>query len=251
MEDTVKIVESFNEPRIKLINYDNNGIISASRNLGIEKSTGRILAFLDSDDYWHPQKLCKCVAKISEGNDVICHAEVWTDTNQSHRIVKYGPEERVQYTSLLLEGNCLSTSAIVVRRELVDEVGRFSTNPDFVTAEDYDLWLRLALRGAKFRFISEPLGVAFIHVDGNSRNYLRNINAITAVFEKHIETLCNIPNYRKRRARALIFYGGARMAQKMGQRRESIRLFFTALSTYPFIWRAYLGVLLAALKVKL
>ena len=52
-DNTVDIVKSFNDPRISIINYKNNGSIAASRNKGILSARSEIIAFLDSDDYWY------------------------------------------------------------------------------------------------------------------------------------------------------------------------------------------------------
>jgi len=53
-DDTVQIVASFNDPRIRLVNFCNHGVIAASRNHGMSLATGKAIAFLDSDDIWYP-----------------------------------------------------------------------------------------------------------------------------------------------------------------------------------------------------
>ena len=50
-DDTVEVVKSFSDPRVHLINFKNNGVIGASRNVGIKEATGRYITFLDSDDF--------------------------------------------------------------------------------------------------------------------------------------------------------------------------------------------------------
>ncbi|MFM8815465.1 MAG: glycosyltransferase family 2 protein, partial [Actinomycetes bacterium] len=60
-DNTLEIVAAFNDPRIQVVNFRNNGVIGASRNEGIALSTGTYVAFLDSDDTWVPSKLEKCV----------------------------------------------------------------------------------------------------------------------------------------------------------------------------------------------
>ena len=55
-DDTIEVVNSFKDPRIKLLNYSNDGIIARSRNIGAAKSKGEYIAFLDSDDHWREQK---------------------------------------------------------------------------------------------------------------------------------------------------------------------------------------------------
>ncbi|NDF83787.1 MAG: glycosyltransferase family 2 protein, partial [Actinobacteria bacterium] len=64
-DETIDVVRSFNDDRITLINFSNNGIIAASRNQGIKAARGQYLAFLDSDDKWYPEKLEKCLAQAT------------------------------------------------------------------------------------------------------------------------------------------------------------------------------------------
>ena len=58
-DDTGEIVASCEDDRIIYLKFRNNGIIAASRNHGIKHSHGEYIAFLDSDDLWHKQKLEK------------------------------------------------------------------------------------------------------------------------------------------------------------------------------------------------
>ena len=57
MDDTDSLIKSFNEPKIRLFKIHNEGVIAASRNLGLRHSLGEYIAFLDSDDWWLPKKL--------------------------------------------------------------------------------------------------------------------------------------------------------------------------------------------------
>lgn len=56
-DDSISIIKSFDDPRIKLIQSTHNGGAGVSRNKGIDVAKGRFIAFLDSDDLWRPKKL--------------------------------------------------------------------------------------------------------------------------------------------------------------------------------------------------
>ncbi len=184
-DDTEAVVASFADRRIRLVNFRNNGSIAASRNRGITLAHGDYIAFLDSDDEWYPEKLDRCVAVLAEGNDLVCHGEAWVKNGVAFRKVDYGPAERAHYHSLLFGRNCLSTSAVTVRKSCLDKVGGFSEDSAFIMVEDYELWLKLSRAGFSFTFVDEMLGEYNIHKANNSRLVLRQMRAELAVLETH------------------------------------------------------------------
>lgn len=254
-DDTVDVVNSFNDSRFKLINFHNNGIIAAARNKAISESKGGWLAFLDSDDIWYPKKLELCMqALIASNADAICHGEKWNWENGSSRDVKYGPESRSTYDSLLFNGNCISTSATICRRQSVTDVGGFSEDLDLVTAEDYELWLKLARSNNKFIFKSEVLGEYRIHPGGSSQAIKKNVSAILMVIHNHIKSRTDIGFLKSilyRRAKALVLLGGARGMQSQHVFGEAFGLLLKSLYEFPFILRTYLALAFNLLPIRL
>ena len=250
---TEQVVAGFNDSRIRLINFSNKGVIAASRNRGIELASGEYVAFLDSDDLWSPDKL-KCCLNILETQELdwVCHGEKWFgDGIDRPKDVFYGPEKNATFDSLLYRGNCISTSAVVVKRSLLLQVGGFSEAEEFVTAEDYHLWLRLVLNEAKLGFIKEILGAYRIHDSGQSRAALRNMQATTAVvecfFSKHPLTTMS-ERWRRRKRRGSLWYGGARALQNTHSHAEAWKLFYKAIWLNPFDKRLLPAVVLNALR---
>ena len=244
-DNTIEIVNSFNDPRIQLTNYENKGIIAAARNYGLSLAKAPIIAFLDSDDIWYPEKLRFCLEKLETGYDLVCHSEVWIGPGDKRRVAHYGPEERASYERLFLDGNILSTSAVVLQRKWLERVGGFSTKSEFVTAEDYQLWLKIAREGARIGFVNEVLGEYHIHDGNQSRVALRNMEAVLAVFQHHRSLDGhNWSQRRLRRREALIFYSGARGLQDSHQFKEAWPYFIKALKTYPWVPKFYAAMLL-------
>jgi len=247
-DDTIAVVESYDDPRIRLVNFANHGIIAAARNHGLSLTHAPFVAFLDSDDFWYPEKLQRCMDKLAQRYDLVCHAEVWVGPGEQRRTVHYGPEARATYESLLLDGNCISTSAVVLRREWLEYAGGFSVEAEFVTAEDYELWLKLARNGARIGFLDEVLGEYLIHDGNQSRAALRNMQAVMAVFKHHRSALTGrTSSSRLRRREAVILYSGARGLQDSGQHRQAWPHFFKAVQCYPWVPRFYAAILLNAL----
>jgi GT2 family glycosyltransferase len=141
--------------RLCLLSQPNRGV-SAARNFAVRHARGRYLAFLDSDDLWLPQKLAIQTAFMKHNPSVqICQTEeIWirngvrVNPKAKHR----KPSGDVFIPSLEL---CLvSPSAVMLTRELFEQVGGFDEN--FPVCEDYDLWLRIAVNHC-VPLIDEPL----------------------------------------------------------------------------------------------
>lgn len=246
-DDTIDIVTGFNDDRILLINFYNEGVIAASRNQGIRHATGEFVAFLDSDDVWYPEKLATCVSILQEGNDLVCHGELWVGESLRPREVRYGPRLRATYDQLLYRGNCISTSATVVRRSNLVALNGFSERKDFVTAEDYELWLRISNQTQKIAFIPEILGEFRRHQGNASNAVLRNMSAELAVIAHHFSgqdsSIAKRLRQRHRRGRA--YYGAGRGLYASGDNTQSLRLFARSFATSPFLFRLYPAFLLA------
>jgi teichuronic acid biosynthesis glycosyltransferase TuaG len=189
-DHTKDVVNSFNDGRIKIIDFDNRGVIAAARNRGIETAAGEFVAFLDSDDLWYPQKLENClIALQAHRADVVCHGErhfvIAPDNQRSEWDVFYGTNQPISYESLLYNGNFLSTSAVFAKLSLIREVGGFATDREIVTAEDYDLWLKLIGRGAKVHMLHEVLGAYRIHSSSASASIAKHLRAVRRVVSNH------------------------------------------------------------------
>jgi GT2 family glycosyltransferase len=244
-DHTHSVVTEFANPRIRIVDFANHGVIAASRNRALRESSAEYLAFLDSDDWWHPRKLSMCISQLEQGADLVCHAEEWKSETSS-RIVRYGPLHRTSYQEMLLGGNCLSTSAIVGRTRMFQEVNGFSERADFITAEDYDLWLRVAQSGYKISLIDEVLGTFRIHSASASSSIARNSAAEMAVVASHLEN-GEFTSSTKRRRLGKSHYSAARAYQRADDRKNAWREFMQALRLAPLFARTYAGIALLLL----
>jgi hypothetical protein len=146
-----------------------------------------------------------------------------------------------------LGGNCVSTSAVVGRTKLFQELGGFSTDPRFVTAEDYELWLRLAQNHAEFVFLNEVLGVFRIHSLSASSSVERNSSAEMAVVAHHLASAPFASPAIKRRRLARSEYGAARAFHRSHDYGRALQWFWRSIRNAPFSARTYAGTGLAVL----
>tara|TARA_B110000879_G_C11124342_1_gene493216 strand:- start:156 stop:1049 length:894 start_codon:yes stop_codon:yes gene_type:complete len=167
IDNTSEVISKFDNRKIKTFKINNNGVIACSRNMGIIKSIGQWIAFIDSDDIWYPDKLSVVVDYINSKKDchVFCHDEIMLNTKTKRtKNLQYGPYVDEFYSNMLIGGNKLSTSSTVVLKKYIESNNLlFRENKNLVTVEDYDFWLLLARSNAKFYFIKKSLGEYRIH----------------------------------------------------------------------------------------
>ena len=189
-DKTNKVVENFKSKNIVYKKINNHGVIGKSRNEGIKLSSGKWIAFLDSDDIWHEEKLQKIYEMIKKRNfDVVCNDEYWIykNKNKNKKIARYGPFKKNFYKYLLESGNCLSTSGSVVKKSFLEENKiDFSERKDFITAEDYDFFLKIAEKNGIFFFLHLPLGEHLFHDRSASSNFVEHKKSWKAVLEHHV-----------------------------------------------------------------
>jgi len=160
-DNTHEVVHGLKDARINSLKITNNGVIAASRNLGIRHATGEFIAFLDSDDFWAADKLDKSISWLGRGFDIVYH-DMRIISNKRFRIGrrKFLTRQLVSpvLNDLLIYGNTLPTSSVVVRKAVLDQVGGFREDLELIAGEDYDLWLRLSGLTQRFKRIDGTLG---------------------------------------------------------------------------------------------
>ncbi|MBC7952354.1 MAG: glycosyltransferase [Rhodospirillaceae bacterium] len=250
-DHTEEVVRSFADPRVQLVNFANHGIIAASRNVGIRAAKGEWVAFLDSDDIWHGDKLSTCVARMASDIDIVTHGVHFYCDGKVLRDWHPGPEARANIRNLLFEGSAMSPSATMVRRQLLEQVGGVSEDLALRTAEDYELQLKLVEAGARIRFLPLILSKYRIHPGQMSKSATRHMEATLLAVLTHYRLLpqrsaCDV--VRLRRRRATLLYGAGRLFQQAGEMVPAVRLILRALTTFPFLPKAFGALALALLS---
>ncbi len=192
-DETPRLLERYKD-RITVMRRENAGV-SAARNLGIGAAKGELIAFLDSDDYWMADKLSIQAAWFGKNpKAMICQTEeIWIRNNRRVN-PKVKHKKRAGDIFIPSLSLCLvSPSAVMVRRELLNEIGLF--DPELPACEDYDLWLRVACR-FPVGLIEKPLAVRRGgHADQLSAMPGLDRYRIRAI-RKLLETNCLTPDQR-------------------------------------------------------
>jgi glycosyltransferase involved in cell wall biosynthesis len=118
------------------------------RNAGLAEARGLALLTLDPDDELLPDFLPRCLEALDQGADA-AYADYLREEAGEQRIVRLRP-----YHKLLLANQNILPPTALFRRELWDNGARFRTDTMY---EDWDFWIQLALHGASFTHVAEPL----------------------------------------------------------------------------------------------
>lgn len=148
------LVENYikNKSKFELYNLESNRGVSYARNFGIDKSNGKFIAFLDSDDLWTIDKLEKQMGFMLNNDYVFsCTAyNIFEDEKENKR--KIIPKNVLTYDDLLY-GNQIACSTVVVLKELINKKYFKECHH-----EDYLLWLELLKSGHNCYGIDNVLG---------------------------------------------------------------------------------------------
>jgi glycosyltransferase involved in cell wall biosynthesis len=143
-DNTPAILRAYGN-KVIILHQPNKGV-SAARNRGIAAASGRLIAFLDSDDLWLPRKLSAQVKFFKD------HSEAVVNQTQEHWIRngrRVNPKKKHhKFSGMIFERSlalCLvSPSAVMIKKSLFGTVGVFDEH--LPACEDYDLWLRISCR---------------------------------------------------------------------------------------------------------
>jgi len=160
-DDTAQVAARYGD-RIRYHAQANQGL-SPARNAGLRLATKEFLHFLDSDDFVRPGFYKKLSAVLAQRPEAVAAYSGFQWVDAAGRFVgELPPEpETADWFHRLLESNPWPPNALLVRATALAEAGSEPFEVKLRSCEDWDLWLRLAMRGGKFAAANEFVGVCY------------------------------------------------------------------------------------------
>lgn len=141
----------FNDERIQVYNQENQGV-STARNLGIEKSKGKLIAFLDADDYWFPDHLQELARLYHDFPDcgIYCSRHKIRVSKNHFQIPAYNGIDKffrgivADYFFSNRPFRITWTSCLAIPKEIIEQNGGFT--PEVTNGQDLELWTKIGIK---------------------------------------------------------------------------------------------------------
>jgi glycosyltransferase involved in cell wall biosynthesis len=237
--------------RVTLLRQAQGGAASA-RNVGLERARGQLIAFLDADDYWEPDKIERQLAVLQRHPEVgLVAGQFFEEVPGQPRVLGTGLLKPGSYNRVLRAagedaftlGTRIWTGTVLVRREILGEE-RFV--PGLEPAEDRDLWVRL-VTSCPVYLMAQPLATAVLHPGSLSRSSIdRDCGNMLRVIRRH-GALLGKRGLRRWEADTYRRWAGNHLAQ--GRPREAAGLAWKRLQLEPWspsAWWVFAKVILSA-----
>jgi glycosyltransferase involved in cell wall biosynthesis len=152
-DNTTDIVAQIQDSKIRYHKKENGGASSA-RNLGLEKSRGDFIAFLDSDDLWPKDYLAKMLVYFNDDSKLVVAYCLTTVRNDDGEVIDSDSQQRCysgNITANLFVNSVVWPSGAVIRKKIANGV---TFDESLKNSEDFDFFLRLSLKG-HFVFVND------------------------------------------------------------------------------------------------
>jgi glycosyltransferase involved in cell wall biosynthesis len=186
---TSELVAAYGSEKIRLLRLACNGGESTAMNEGIAVARGQLIAFLDADDEWLPDKLAKQVAVLSRNPDAVMVSCGCRFVNAQGNVIReFGmPPPNLDKNEVwqnLLAGSFIAKPCVVARATALRSVGPF--DPSLAIAADQDMWIRLAIRGP-VEFVAEFLTTVHDTASSLTKVYADKIDRyVLPMIKRHV-----------------------------------------------------------------
>lgn len=245
-DNTKEIVRKFqvNNSQIKYFLKENSGGPAGPKNLGLKKSKGKFIAFLDHDDEWLPEKLEEQVESFENSTDsklgiIICYP-VLVHSNKK-KIFEIPSLEEETFKKILLGNFIYSCSGVMIKKEVIEKVGYFDEKLKY--ADDWDMWIRIIFR-YNLSIIKKPL--FYHHIRGENVSLTmknrKKVREEEYIYQKHFNMSKKyLPLYSEQlRVLGLKYF-------LLNEKVKARKFFYRSMLVFPLNYKTYFYYFLSLL----
>jgi len=178
---TLEYLKSITDSRVKFVQLHENKGGAYARNIGVENSTGSLIAFLDSDDYWQSEKLSEQVKCVPNFGDWIIYNKVLCKQNERDfffQRLPFIPNTHNIFDYLIADKNFIQTSGLLMPRQIALA---FPFNEKLRRHQDLDLIIRMVDAGLPLLYCDYP-GVYWTFDSANTQRVSSGNNVAPTLY---------------------------------------------------------------------
>ncbi len=242
-DHTKGVVAASADPRVRYVVHEQNRGAPAARNTGLEKASGRFIAFQDSDDEWMEEKLVRQmeVLECSDHRVGLVHTGFSRMRGAENQQTEWLPKplRSGDCAGRILKGNFIGTPTVLARRECFENAGRFDTRLDHL--EDWEMWIRIA-QSFHVAYLDRTLVATHDLPDSLSADLGTLIQAHEYILRKHRSLFA-----KDRKILAAEHYWIGNLLCRSGKMPRGREAFFRALKSDPLNMKCFAGILFSLL----
>lgn len=168
-DKTIEIAKSFNDPRIKIVSEEDNGLYDAM-NKGVKLATGDIIGIINSDDVLYNKNVFSTIINNFDDNTDIVYADVLYMNEDFTKTVR-------NYISGEKSSNywCPAHPSMYVKKSIYDNLGIYNTK--YSICSDYDFMVRCNINDVKYKYVNAYfVKMRYGGASNGLKNYIKNFN---------------------------------------------------------------------------
>jgi glycosyltransferase involved in cell wall biosynthesis len=237
-DNTQEILASYGD-KIRHFRQPQKSGSAGARNRGLQEAQGEYIAFLDSDDFWVPEKLAEQVKVLDAHKNVgIVYSKMAIINTKGERCgTKPEQKSGKNYKELLEIWGDIPTSTVLTRRECFDKAGKFDTS--LITMQDIDMWLRIARHYDLYEIEDKMLSYYYRHGDQNTGSRIRIYEGLVTLFKKIFYTYEDAPKALYLRKIAMYQYTLSREYYREKFYKKSWQNAVESIKRYPLVGKLF------------